>query len=56
MKKFITILIIVVISLPFIIAHFLKSPSEEKKEVVIVENINKDSQNTDSILKVFSTT
>lgn len=51
MKKFITILIIVVISLPFIIAHFLKSPSEEKKEVVIVENINKDSSGDDDSWK-----
>lgn len=43
MKKFITILIIVVISLSFIVAHFLKLPQEEKsKGTEVVQNKEKD--------------
>lgn len=32
MKKFITILIVLVVSLPFVVAHFLKTPEEENIE------------------------
>ena len=43
MKKFIAILIIVVISLPFIVAHFLKLPQEEKsKDIEVVEEKKED--------------
>lgn len=50
MKKFIAILIVLVISLPFIVAHFLKLPQEEKnKDKEVVQNKKedlKDSLNT----------
>lgn len=50
MKKFISILIILIVSLPFVVSHFLKLPQEEKnKDTEVVQNKEedlKDSLNT----------
>ncbi len=46
MKKFIAILVVVFISLPFIFAHFLKLPQEEKnKESEVFEEKKEDLKN-----------
>ena len=50
MKKFIAILIVLIVSLPFVVFHFLKLPQEEKnKDKEVVQNKEedlKDSLNT----------
>jgi len=50
MKKFITILIVLIVLIPFVVSHFLKLPQEEKnKDTEVVQNKEedlKDSLNT----------
>ena len=47
MKKIIAIIIVLVVSLPFVVAHFLKLPQEEKgKDTKVVQNKEEDLKNS----------